>query len=109
LKLKEIVTHAKYHGLQSIVGIRKPPKLSSWLVSDEERDRTNKGSSKKSGLDPKQLKTTTKSSLQDPAARRPVSSSTSAVTEPTADGDIPMFFRKFASKYPFGNVHMALR
>ncbi|KAL8299181.1 hypothetical protein RB593_009180 [Gaeumannomyces tritici] len=26
-----------------------------------------------------------------------------------ADDDIPLFFRRFATKYPFGNVHMALR
>lgn len=25
------------------------------------------------------------------------------------DGDIPLFFRKYAEKNPFGNVHMALR
>jgi hypothetical protein len=103
LKLGEIVALAKYQGLQSMAGISKPPKLSSGLVSNEDMaDRTNAGlSSKRSWWGPKEPKTTTKTSLQDPATR--------TVTEPMADRDIPMFFRKFASKYPFGNVHMALR
>ena len=26
-----------------------------------------------------------------------------------SDKDIPFFFRKYTEKYPFGNVHMALR
>ena len=29
--------------------------------------------------------------------------------ESEADEDIPLFFRQFTEKYPFGNVHMALR
>ncbi len=30
-------------------------------------------------------------------------------TDPAADGDMPLFFRKSAAKDPFANVHMALR
>jgi hypothetical protein len=29
--------------------------------------------------------------------------------ENEADEDVPFFMRKFTNRYPFGNVHMALR
>jgi hypothetical protein len=38
-----------------------------------------------------------------------VSNTTSVAKEASADRDIPLFFRKYTEKYPFGNVHMALR
>ncbi|KAK4233025.1 hypothetical protein C8A03DRAFT_39296, partial [Achaetomium macrosporum] len=87
LKLGEIVALAKYNGLQSVVSTKKPFKSPSM----------------------KRLETKTESSLHDSATRVAASSSTSVVTEATADEDIPSFFRRFMSKYPFGNVHMALR
>ncbi|KAJ5326117.1 uncharacterized protein N7506_009219 [Penicillium brevicompactum] len=36
-------------------------------------------------------------------------STTSVASEATADEDIPLFFRRYTERYPFGNVHMALR
>ncbi|CAM1505284.1 Fc.00g109210.m01.CDS01 [Cosmosporella sp. VM-42] len=48
-------------------------------------------------------------SRHDPKSRVSVSSVSSGTTEARADEDIPPFFRKFVEKYPFGNVHMALR
>jgi hypothetical protein len=115
LKLSEIVALAKYDGLQSIVGTKKTGKqqqaLSTMLVSGEQPEGTNEGatSQKKSRWKLKQPTTKTESSLQDSATREAASSSTSVLTEPTADTDIPLFFRKYTTKYPFGNVHMALR
>jgi hypothetical protein len=54
------------------------------------------------------LRSVTRQTLQG-AQRIPVSSTTNAVTELEANEDIPLFFRQFTEKYPFGNVHMALR
>lgn len=42
-------------------------------------------------------------------SRSASSSNTSVVTEPQADEDIPLLFRRYTEKYPYGNVHMALR
>lgn len=119
LKLGEIVALAKYDGLQSITGTKKKNKVkqeqnafSTMLVSGDEPGGTaNEGSTnqKKSTWKLKQPTTKTESSLQNTATRVAASSSTSMVTEPEADTDIPLFFRKFTTKYPFGNVHMALR
>ncbi|KAM5463858.1 hypothetical protein MauCBS54593_007303 [Microsporum audouinii] len=96
LKLGEYVALAKYKGLQTIVGLKankkdntKPKKISGWR--------------------PGKLTTVASRSLHNSTSRTPSESSTSVATEAQADGDIPLFFRKFTEKYPFGNVHMALR
>ncbi|RYP61573.1 hypothetical protein DL771_010094 [Monosporascus sp. 5C6A] len=114
LKLGEIVALAKYNGLQSIVGTKKlgkPPSGPSKVTPEKETVSLSEGADpqKKSGWKPKRLKIKTESSLHDSANRVAASSSTSVATEPMADRDIPLFFRKFTTKYPFGNVHMALR
>jgi hypothetical protein len=115
LKLGEIVALAKYTGLQSIVSTKKlgkPSAVSSKGTPGKETASTSEGGAdpqKKSGWNLKQLKTKTESSYHDSANRVAASGSTSVVTEPMADGDIPLFFRQFTTKYPFGNVHMALR
>lgn len=41
--------------------------------------------------------------------RHTSSKATYVATEASADRDIPIFYRKFTDKYPFGNIHMALR
>ncbi|SPQ20773.1 c9995225-d21e-49de-9587-fd45d7d956d4 [Thermothielavioides terrestris] len=123
LKLGEIVALAKYNGLQSVVGsngkrlepFKLPSSIASNASSSPDKDRASPG---EEGSAPnkaskqwtfKRLETKTESSLSDSATRVAASGSTTAVTEATADEDIPLFFRRFTSKYPFGNVHMALR
>jgi hypothetical protein len=112
LKLAEIVAVAKYKGLQSIVGTQKAGQqraLSSKLASEKKSKEDSNGQDNKTRWNLKQPTTRTASSLHDSATRVAASSSTSVATEATADTDVPLFFRKFATKYPFGNVHMALR
>jgi hypothetical protein len=75
-----------------------------------EKPKENKTKSKKmADWRPGKLLTVTGRSLHDSASRSASESSTSVATEAQADGDIPLYFRKFTEKYPFGNVHMALR
>ncbi len=116
LKLGDIVALAKYSGLQSVVSTKKPFKPPSMVsLSNASPGKntasTGEGSAPNMASKPKskRLETKTESSLHDSATRVAASSSTSVVTEATADEDIPLFFRRFTSKYPFGNVHMALR
>jgi hypothetical protein len=116
LKLGEIVALAKYEGLKSIVSTKKPFNSPSMVPSSSASPGKNTASTgessapnKTSKTKWKRLETKTESSLHDSATRVAASSSTSVVTEATADEDIPLFFRRFTSRYPFGNVHMALR
>lgn len=85
LKLGEITALAKYNGLRSIVGAKK----SEWK--------------------PAKLKTKTGTEFPDSISQILDSSQTSVTSGPTADGDVPLFFREFAKECPFGDVHMALR
>lgn len=80
LKLRELVAQAKYDGMQH---------------------RVMKGK--------RHLHTMTEKTLNDPDRRTPTTSSASMTEEVEADKDIPFLFRKYTDKYPFGNVHMALR
>jgi hypothetical protein len=58
---------------------------------------------------PSPITLVTGTSAHDPNDREAVSNTTSVAKEASADRDIPLFFRKYTEKYPFGNVHMALR
>jgi hypothetical protein len=112
LKLGEIVALAKYEGLQSVVGTagKKPESFKSPSISSDASSSPGKSTANKTSKQKyKRLEIKTETSLSDSATRVAASGSTTAVTEPTADEDIPLFFRRFTSKYPFGNVHMALR
>lgn len=51
----------------------------------------------------------TERTLNDPNERDAVEGMTHMVEEAEADSDIPFFIRKYTERYPFGNVHMALR
>ncbi|KAF3481516.1 uncharacterized protein GIQ15_04275 [Arthroderma uncinatum] len=110
LKLGEHVALAKYKGLQTIVGLKanknRPATISGVKATPNEDNTKPK---KIPGWRPGKLMTVADKSLHDSATRSPSESSTSVATEAQADGDIPLFFRKFTEKYPFGNVHMALR
>lgn len=90
LKLRELVALAKYQGLMAAGGAKEPSKftkIASRLV-------TGKKKPQKAGS----------GSLNLPRTKDDV-----AHAQAHADTDIPRFLRKHAQKYPFGNVHMALR
>ena len=101
IKLGEIIAVAKSRGLQSTVGGINPTKRKA-----EEEEKKEKESGKTKKVKVANMKGV---SLHDEKESLPTSGSTSVVSEAQADEDIPVFFRKFAKKYPFGNVHMALR
>lgn len=49
------------------------------------------------------------SSLVNSSQRIAAAGTSAALEEEIADDDVPFFMRKFTNRYPFGNVHMALR
>lgn len=89
LKLRELVALAKYQGLMATGRAKEPSKFTkiSRLV-------TGKKKPQKAGSGSPNLPRT-----KDDAAH----------AQAHADTDIPRFLRKHGQKYPFGNVHMALR
>lgn len=90
LKLRELVALAKYQGLIAAGRAKEPSKftkIASRLV-------TGKKKPQKAGSGSPDL----------PRTKEDV-----AHAQAQADTDIPRFLRKQAQKYPFGNVHMALR
>lgn len=124
LKLGESVALAKYKGLQSVVGVKPPSSKSRDLTKLASRNKTKKNATnaspsgesqekgkgqREAGSKPSAMTMVTGISVHDPEKRDAVSSTTNVTTEAAADRDIPLFFRKYTEKYPFGNVHMALR
>jgi len=114
LKLGELLALAKYDGMQSLLGSKKKSKPSVSLskpVSEVTKSSASSLASQQKGSTwkLKQLRTVTGTSMHDAKERTASSSTTSVVTEPQADSDIPLFFRKYTARYPFGPVHMALR
>lgn len=81
LKLGELVTRAKYNALE-ISGNMNEAENETKSLGKREKER--------------------KRESREPVLR---STTTDALTDP----DIPPFLRKSAGKYPFGDVHMALR
>ena len=98
LRLGELVAKSKYRGLQATVKPKKPKSSKAFNA------RPAKSQYDIGGKD---------LGLTDIATenlyRFPSGSSTSVASEAMADGDIPLFFRRYTERYPFGNVHMALR
>ncbi|OGM45322.1 hypothetical protein ABOM_006404 [Aspergillus bombycis] len=127
LKLSELVTYAKYQGLLRTAKVKRKRgrRLSdaSWIskIVDRSRGRPNSQHTDAQRGQSHNQSPQTYGTKRQPAFRSvtentrqgdhraPVSSTTSAATESKADADIPLFFRQFTEKYPFGNVHMALR
>ncbi|KAF5613117.1 uncharacterized protein FSUBG_847 [Fusarium subglutinans] len=138
LQLGDAVAEAKYLGLQSSVGAkprsRKDIEKSNWKARVEEQQKNrytwsygytssakgdvsdfegeeepkSKNESGPRGGRLKRMKTVQQTSLHADD-RSPTSTSVSVAEEAAEDGDIPLFFRKYVEKYPYGNVHMALR
>uniref|UniRef100_A0A0D2Y5A2 Uncharacterized protein n=1 Tax=Fusarium oxysporum (strain Fo5176) TaxID=660025 RepID=A0A0D2Y5A2_FUSOF len=138
LQLGDAIAMAKYLGLQSSVGAKprsqKDIEKSNWKArveeqqktrytwsygytsstkgdvsdfEDEEEPKTRNESGPRGGR-LKRMKTVQETSLHA-NDRSPTSTSVSVAEEAAEDGDIPLFFRKYVEKYPYGNVHMALR
>ena len=106
LKLGDLVADAKYDAMQqNLIHRQRPKTLSEIKRIAQIQDQKEKVKKEK---DRRRLRTVTQSTLHD-ANRTPASGSTSVADEKEADKDIPFFFRKYTEKYPFGNVHMALR
>lgn len=114
--MPELVALAKYHGMQT--ALRKGKSLGRLKRSskgrkkdEEENGKTEQGKSivKENGWKRLRLKKVTGASLVDAKKRTATISETTVFEEAEADKDIPFFFRKYTEKYPFGNVHMALR
>lgn len=108
LKLPELVALAKYDGMQTLLGKRK----GRHNVKQNSKDKKNSQKTMRKRNTEKEnvhLKKVTGASLIDTRKRTAASGETIEFEEAEADKDIPFFFRKYTEKYPFGNVHMALR
>ena len=99
---------AKYDGMQTILGkVRGPDNVKQTSKDGENCIKIlQKIIAKKVRF---KLKKVTGASLVDTTKRTAASGETIEFKEAEADEDIPFFFRKYTEKYPFGNVHMALR
>ena len=108
LKLPELVALAKYNGMQTLLGKRRGPDNVKQQFKDKRHSIKimQKRNAKKEEF---HLKKVTGASLIDTKKRTAASGETIEFEEAEADKDIPFFFRKYTEKYPFGNVHMALR
>ncbi|RSM12703.1 hypothetical protein CDV31_006170, partial [Fusarium ambrosium] len=97
--LGDQVALAKYQGLQTALGGKEK-------IEKQRRELTKVElpNAKKSKSD--ELR---KMIGRGRANSRSASSSTTSVVEPQADEDIPLLFRRYTERYPYGNVHMALR
>lgn len=111
LKLGELVALAKYDGIQTVMNKRKKSSNAIRTGSGQKKDDKAKktGFIKVAGRKKRRLSTVIWTSLHDSTQRIANSSASTAVDEAEADEDIPFFFRRYTEKFPFGNVHMALR
>jgi hypothetical protein len=108
LNLGTLVAEAKYQGMLS--KHEKHINLGDQKRINEAREHRQRDDDKYS-VRPRlrSLKTINQKSLIDPSQRIAEGGNSKAFEEDEADEDVPYFLRKFANRYPFGNVHMALR
>ncbi|KAI3332064.1 hypothetical protein HD806DRAFT_179608 [Xylariaceae sp. AK1471] len=106
LKLPEIVAEAKYDGMQIITSRKKPKKNKR--LAEEKRENVAREASVSKKRQKQQRKIVTEKS-QNTQNRTAQTGTAVAVAEPEADDDVPFFLKRYTEKYPFGNVHMALR
>jgi len=108
LNLGTLVAEAKYQGMLS--KHEKHINLGDQKRINEARDQKQRDDDAYSArIRSRSLKTVNEKSLVDPRQRIAEGGNTEAFEEDEADEDVPYFMRKFANRYPFGNVHMALR
>jgi len=99
LKLGEGIALAKYRGLHTILGLKKPDdprpmvsKVVPWKTKNDEQKTTSAKHS--------QIKHVRGTSSVNPVIRTATSSETIVATEAEADDDIPLLFRRYTEKYP---------
>jgi hypothetical protein len=114
LNLGSIVAEAKYEGMLS--KHEKKVNLSDQqriLEPLEQQRRFEAGRAAKAAKAARARKPAlqqyTQPSLVDTGIRSAEAGNTTAFEESQFDEDIPFFLREFMNKFPFGNVHMALR
>jgi hypothetical protein len=106
MKLGESIALSKYHGLQATV---KPKRKTLREMLHFPNSELHHVSGTESQFDTGTKEIDFSGLATASLYRSPGGSSTSVAREAMADGDIPLFFRRYTEKYPFGNVHMALR
>lgn len=105
-KLGEAVAEAKYDGMRTIASKNKNDKKNRNLADEKRDDKQRVDKTKQKHTQrPKRI---TQQSQHAPE-RDAMSGTAVAIEEAEADGDIPFFLKQYTEKYPFGNVHMALR
>lgn len=97
LQLGEITANAKYNGMRAAMG-RREQNGKELIDVQEANDRYDEKVAKKLWQRSEIVEQKTLSG-----------DDRYAVAEAQADEDIPIYLRQYADKYPFGNVHMALR
>lgn len=110
LQLPKLVAFAKFRGMQSLLANGERP-------ADFERDSNEVNSQKAvqekksemNGWQKFRSKRSTRSSLVNTKERIATSETSIVYKEAAVDKDIPLFFRRYTQKYPFGNVHVSLR
>ena len=104
LLLSDKVMEAKYQG--SISRIEKGKKRAQARRNVKHNDRIIKSTSRNRG--PAFRKATRHQQHADPQSKADERTVSDIENEKLADQEIPLLYRKFARRYPFGNVHMAL-
>lgn len=107
LKLGEAVAEAKYSGMRTI-GSKKKIGQKKRNLADEKRHDDKQRADETKHKQKQRPKIMTQQSQQAPE-RDAISGTAVGIEEAEADGDIPFFLKRYTEKYPFGNVHMALR
>jgi hypothetical protein len=98
LDLGELIAEEKYRG----IWLKMENRIS---LGDEKRKADRKKREQEAAA--KKLENDRKKGTRTTVDRG--KEATSTIQEKSADEDIPFFMRKFTDRYPFGNVHMALR
>jgi hypothetical protein len=106
-KLGEVVAEAKYDGMRIMTTKTKRKHKTKRNLMDEKREDKQRVETMKQ-KQAQRPKTITQQSQHAPE-RAAMSGTAVAVEEAEADEDIPFFLKRYTEKYPFGNVHMALR
>ena len=104
LLLSDKLMEAKYQG--SISHIEKGKRRAQARRNVKHKDQTVKLTSQ--NRSPKSRKATTHQQHADPQSKADEKTVSDIENEKLADQEIPLLYRKFTSRYPFGNVHMAL-
>ena len=105
LKLGEHVAEAKYDGMDHTQNRQK----QSHKLLDMQREASKNRAKNKAKRGKRNIKTVNQPSAHDAKNRTQIIGSTAMTDEKEAQEDIPFFLRRYTEKYPFGNVHMALR